>query len=128
MNKEVGMKFPRTIYAIQHNKTGRIYIGSTTNLDSRYRSHMSALRGRRHHNEEMQKDFDEYGEDYSLFVLEVITSYEDRFREYELMKEYGTFDKSVGYNCKDGCAKRAMCSRVLPIKEGTPKPNKTRTK
>ena len=78
--------------------------------------------------DEMQKDFDEYGEDYSLFVLEVITSYEDRFREYELMKEYGTFDKSVGYNRKDGRAKRAMCSRVLPIKEGTPKPNKTRTK
>lgn len=114
------MKFPRIVYALQHNKTGRMYIGSTANLERRYRAHMSALRNGKHNNEEMQKDFNEFGEDYSVFILEEIKNYSDRFREYELMKEYGTFDKDVGYNYKDHSAKKAAEGRMVPIKEGLP--------
>ncbi|MCI7300435.1 MAG: GIY-YIG nuclease family protein [Clostridiales Family XIII bacterium] len=118
------MRFPRTIYALQHNRTGRMYIGSTQNITNRYKSHIYALRGNKHTNEEMQKDFDEHGEDFSLFILGEITSYEERFKEYELMREYGTFDMQIGYNYKDHCGRSVAYKKTIPIKEGLPKPNK----
>lgn len=67
------MKIPRTIYAIQHNKTKRIYIGSSANVPTI---------------KDMQKDFDDFGEDFSLFILDEINSYADRIKEYEWMKKY----------------------------------------
>ena len=36
----------------------------------------------------MQKDFDDFGEDFSLFILDEINSYADRIKEYEWMKKY----------------------------------------
>ena len=37
------MKFPRAIYAIQHNATKRIYIGSSSDVELRYWGHMYPL-------------------------------------------------------------------------------------
>ena len=62
------IRFPRTVYAIQHNITKRIYVGSSNDIESRYWSHMSALSNHRHNVEDMQSDFDKYGENYSLFI------------------------------------------------------------
>ena len=36
--------YPKKVYAIQHNVTGRIYVGSTKNTTKRYLSHMAELR------------------------------------------------------------------------------------
>lgn len=113
------MKHPRTIYALQHNLTKRIYVGSSSDPARRYESHMWDLRAHRHVNPLMQKDFDEYGEDYSFFVLDKITSYEERFKEYEWMRKLGTYDPEVGYNKRD--AKKGL-RKELPLKDGIPIP------
>ena len=113
------MKLPRTIYAIQHNPTKRIYVGSSAYPAQRYESHMMDLRAHRHVNPLFQKDFDEYGEDYSFFVLDEIETYEDRFKEYEWMRKLGTYDPEVGYNKRD--VKKGL-KKEIPIKDGVPTP------
>ena len=95
------MKFPRTIYAIKHNQTKRIYIGSTAELEKRYRTHIYSLRKHKHPSKEMQKDFDLYGEDYTVFILGEIRNIDEKRKEYEMMKKYNTFDTAIGYNQGD---------------------------
>ena len=95
------MKYPRTVYLIRHNKTKRIYIGSSNRPEQRFKSHMDALRSGRHPVEDMQSDFDLYGEDYTVEFLEVITKYEDRNHEYKWMKKYNSHIRGIGYNYKD---------------------------
>jgi hypothetical protein len=66
---------------------------------------MAALRGGYHKVEDMQSDFDEYGDDYTVSVLEEITSFENRKREYELMKIHQSYIRGIGYNYKDRTSK-----------------------
>lgn len=110
----------KKVYAIQHNVTKKIYIGSSKNVDDRYLNHIYRLRAGKHHIEDMQKDFDEYGEDYSLFILDEITTYSERIKEYEWMRRYNTFERGVGYNYMDN-GKEMVCARnTPPYKEGFP--------
>ena len=95
------MDLPRTVYAIKHNKTNRVYIGSSKNPDMRVKQHIFALRGGRHTVEDMQADFDKFGEDYEVLYLEVIKKYSDRFHEYDWMEKYKSYIRGVGYNYKD---------------------------
>lgn len=110
----------RKVYAIQHNVTKRIYIGSTTNVDTRYLAHIGALRAGKHKVEDMQADFNEYGEDYSLFVLDEINEFADRIKEYEWMDRYDTFTRGVGYNYKDHAKKSRIINNTPPYKDGLP--------
>lgn len=95
------MRYPRTIYAIRHNATQRIYIGSSFNYEQRVRNHLYALRGHRHSVEDMQKDFDNYGDDYTITVLEENIDYDNRHKEYEWMEKYQSYVRGKGYNYKD---------------------------
>lgn len=113
------MDFPRSVYAIQHNKTKKIYIGSSKNVKTRYMSHIWELRNGKHKVEDMQADFDEYGEDYSLYILDEIKGMDDRCKEYEWMAKYKTNERERGYNYKDQ-AKIMLASVKIPIKEGIP--------
>lgn len=121
------MDFPRKIYAIQHNVTKKIYIGSSKNAENRYMQHISALRSNRHTNEDMQEDFNKYGENYSFYILEEITSYSERKKEYEWMFKYNTLVKGVGYNYTDTVAKRVLSSPAVPMKSGLPEMTPTKT-
>lgn len=113
------MELPRKVYAIQHNITKRIYIGSSKNVEQRYKSHIWQLRAGSHHVEDMQADYDECGEDYSLFILDEIVRYEDRGIEYEWMKKFNTIVRGIGYNYGD---KRRVVPELfsIPLKDGLP--------
>lgn len=95
------MNFPRKVYAIRHNATNRVYIGSSCHVDKRLKSHIFALRARKHPIEDMQADFDKYGEDYTFTILEDVLVYEDRVKEYEWMLKYQSQIRGIGYNYKD---------------------------
>lgn len=112
------MKQTKYVYAIQHNVTKRMYIGSSNNVKSRYFNHIYRLRSGKHNIEDMQADFDQYGEDYSVFVLDQFTSYIDRRIEYEWMQKYQTHIRGKGYNYKDRAA--FVSKNQLPIKDGKP--------
>lgn len=125
------------VYAIQHNKTKRIYIGTSTKPEERYRNHISLLKNKKHKVEAMQEDFDRYGEDFSFFILEkvehtrVYTSYgsgiaSEHKAEYEWMRKLGTTKKEIGYNYKDRAAilyaKNCLFGHDIPYVEGVPVP------
>ncbi len=114
--------YPRKVYAIQHNVTGRIYVGSTKNTTKRYLAHMNDLKKGKHCNRAMQKDFNKYGEDYSLYVLDTIDSYEQRDMEYYWMEKLKTYDPRIGYNKNDPHFRRKN-PREIPITKGIPTPN-----
>lgn len=95
------MKLPRQVYAIRHNPTQRMYIGSSADVKRRINNHMKALRNGSHTVGDMQKDFNVHGEDYSFFILDEIKTWADRSKEYFWMKKYNTCTRGVGYNYKD---------------------------
>lgn len=95
------MRFPRQVYAIKHNPTQKMYIGSSWNVEQRVYSHLQALRTGHHAVEDMQNDFDEYGEDYTVSVLDTCFNWADHFKEYYWMKKYKSFIRGIGYNYKD---------------------------
>lgn len=86
------------VYMITHNVTGRMYIGRSKKLEQRLRTHFSLLRNGKHSVEDMQKDYDDYGDDYTVTILS-----EDAPSglEIKLMDEYHSTERSVGYNYKD---------------------------
>ena len=118
-------KYPRSVYAIQHNKTKKIYIGSSINPKSRYLSHMYALRKGKHVNPDMQSDFDEHGEDYSLFIIDEITCKEEKNKEFDCMIEYKSNIRALGYNWNDIVFRRKK--PYIPLKEGVPEVKKIYT-
>lgn len=98
--------YHRVIYSIRNNVTGKEYIGKTEDLDKRIKSHMSLLRNGKHNVEDMQSDFDKYGDDFTISVLEEITDYDQRQREYELIESHKSYIRENGYNYKDTVFRR----------------------
>lgn len=109
-------------------------------LKKRYLQHIFDLRNKKHRSKEMQEDFDAYGEDYSLFLLEKVPC--ERTDEAEIpgnystgticeskwMEKYNTIDPKYGYNKQDAnSVKRIEKLRMLhtvkiPFVEGLPTP------
>ena len=95
------MKYPRKVYAIRHNTTNKVYIGSSCNVDRRFLQHLYGLRSHKHPVQDMQKDFDEYGEDFTLTVLDTINDSSEDCKEYKWMDKYQSFVQGTGYNYQD---------------------------
>ena len=95
------MEYPRKIYAIRHNATDKVYIGSSCKVDKRLAQHIRDLRGHRHIVEDMQADFDKYGEDYTFTILDEISNLQEKSKEYEWMVKYKSHIRGIGYNYKD---------------------------
>ncbi len=98
----------RQVYAITHNPTGKSYIGSSKNAIERMKSHIWSLRRGAHPVEDMQTDYDLYGEDYTLSILDEIYSFDDREREYEWMEKLKSNIRGCGYNYKDKFKQRLV--------------------
>lgn len=60
------------VYAIRNLRTGRVYIGSSINLTSRWEGHRNSLQRGDHHNAHLQESWNLDGAD--AFVFEVIES------------------------------------------------------
>ena len=114
------MNWPKQVYAIQHNRTKKIYIGSSKDALKRYMNHICQLRAGNHPVGDMQADFNSYGEDYSLFILEDNMVHAERQKEYEWMRRYKTFDRRFGYNYREK-ERRTLFQETPPLQKGTPK-------
>lgn len=91
----------QTIYAIQHNPTGRVYIGITDNVKVRMRIHFSSLKGHNHYNHAMQEDCDRYGFDYTVYLIETNVPDKDAYKERYYIETLHTDDPDIGYNGHD---------------------------
>lgn len=95
------MKLPRIVYAIQHNMTKRIYVGSSANVENRYWNHMNNLRNHKHNIEDMQSDYDNYGEDYSLYLLDEIKVFSESNTQDSVMNVFWL--KTTELSCMCWC-------------------------
>lgn len=101
----------RIVYSIKNNVTGKEYIGITGNLESRVKAHMSALRCGKHTVEDMQSDYDKYGEVFTVSELCESNDFPHNTREYELIESRGTYIREKGYNYNDTTFRRWKASR-----------------
>lgn len=120
------------IYAIQHNVTKKIYIGKTKDVYKRFYQHICKLKIGKHPSQEMLRDFQKYGNDFSVFILDAIENGKQRIRvngreltlermkEVEYMQKYNTLEK--GYNVQDSVSKKMIGtgSEPFPFKDGVP--------
>lgn len=83
-------------YIIINNKTGRYYIGSTSQpFKKRWREHLLKLKKGKHHNRFVQRDGDKYGVDsFGFFELERIETYTEA-----LLKEQVLLDTFISKDC-----------------------------
>lgn len=92
------MSQTKIIYAIQHNVTKRIYVGSCNHADSRIKKHMNALLRGCHTNKELQGDFDKYGMEFSFYKLDEVDS-EIQFKEEKRWQNaLRSNEPKTGYN------------------------------
>jgi group I intron endonuclease len=61
------------IYAIKHMPTGRMYIGQSQNIASRFSVHLATLRAGKHHCSYLQRVWTKYGEhEFKLYVIQLV--------------------------------------------------------
>lgn len=64
------MSTPKSgIYVIRCSPTNKVYVGSSINVDKRWKVHRAALRNRGHHNAYLQRAWDKYGEASFEFAI-----------------------------------------------------------
>lgn len=72
------------IYRIRNTLNNNSYIGSSKDLDKRFKTHIRTLRNFTHHNIYLQRAFNKYGEDAFVFeCLEEVDSVDDLFKREE---------------------------------------------
>lgn len=88
------------VYRIRNSCNGKVYIGSSLNIDLRKSSHRRDLRNNRHCNTHLQNAWNKYGEESFTFeVLEKIDNPDVlRDREQFWMDKHQCYIKDYGYN------------------------------
>lgn len=88
------------VYRIKCLINNRIYIGSTSDINSRIINHKSSLRNKKHRNKYLQEDYNKYGEDcFEFEILEVVENDSDllNIEQWYLNNTDCLIDKG-GYN------------------------------
>ena len=88
------------IYQIRNIKTNQIYIGSSKNIERRWKEHQYRLECNAHHSIKLQRSYNK-SKDKSIFVYELIEEIKDinllKDREQYYINLYDAYN--TGYNC-----------------------------
>lgn len=88
------------VYQIRNTVTGKVYVGSSVDVQSRWDHHRTALRRNDHHSRHLQQEWNEYGE--SVFLCEVIVEIDKVERLIDLEQQWidalNAADSNTGYN------------------------------
>lgn len=92
------------IYRIYNNVTNKSYIGSSFNIEKRFKTRLSRLKNHSHHNVGLMADYEAYGE--SALEFEILKEYETPITRDDLYAEEDLFiaeynAKTDGYNIGD---------------------------
>ncbi len=95
------------VYCIATPHNGKFYIGSSKNINSRCKAHVSELKRGVHSNGRLQGSWNKYGS--AGFVFIAVCSILDQSAQFEIEAEFldklKPFDRKVGYNiCKDAAS------------------------
>ena len=91
------------IYGIRNINSGKIYIGKSTDIKSRFSFHKSKLKHNKHFNDHLQEDWNLYGEfNFEFIILEECLKEELNEKEIIYVKKIKEENKI--YNMRDGGA------------------------
>ena len=86
------------IYMIRNIINNKMYIGQTNDFKRRWSDHKKNLRGNRHDNHELQKDWNEYGENnFEFKIIKECSEDELDILEQKFIEEFKTFDNGYNY-------------------------------
>lgn len=106
------------IYLLACVPINKVYVGLSTDIAQREKSHFSYLKNNRHNNKEIQKDYNTYGvNSFSFKVLEIVESIDLlESKEMHYIKKYNALE--FGYNKNQGGSGWGMHERIgIPIDE-----------
>lgn len=89
------------VYKITNKVSGKFYIGSSCDIDSRWSDHKKCLKGNYHINPKLQHAWNKYGEDTFVFeIIEETTTEKEMLFEKEnhYLSILKPFERNVGYN------------------------------
>lgn len=87
------------VYAIYNCINDKAYVGSSSNLAGRFRSHLSELRKGVHYNEPLQRSWNKHGEENFIFLtLDLCPVIDLTDREQWFMDTWNVLDRAFGYN------------------------------
>lgn len=66
----------QAVYIIKNTTSGKFYIGSSIDVEDRFKRHLKELECGKHHNIKMQNDYNLYGK--SSFILDILEIISDR--------------------------------------------------
>lgn len=94
-------KISKGIYKITNLKTGKVYIGSSSDIERRFSEHKKDLENNKHHSYKMQKDFNKQKniKDFTFDIIEELNGTKQELfrREQFYIDKYDAFN--LGYNC-----------------------------
>ena len=101
------------IYMIRCKETGKIYIGKSVNVKSRYQCHLADLKREKHGNPYMQNAFQKHGKDAFEFIIVQYCEKEKLLeREYFWMEFYESRNPEKGFNIIFDCKKEQKKEEV----------------
>lgn len=87
------------IYTIQNTVNGKVYVGSSVNVHTRWNSHRSGLRNAKHHSAHLQAAWDIDGEDAFIFKVVKECEASELFKfEQEEFEKWKCSLEEYGYN------------------------------
>ncbi len=87
------------IYKIENKVNGKVYVGSSVNINKRFSNHSWKLRGNKHINPHLQNAWNKYGEEsFSFDIIEEIDSSLFLEREQFHIDRCKSNDSKYGYN------------------------------
>lgn len=91
------------IYCIENLVNHKRYIGLSTDIDSRWKTHKRKLNGNSHVNEHLQSAWNKYGENnFDFSIIEKCKEENIKEREKYYISLYNTQDNKLGYNKTSG--------------------------
>lgn len=88
------------IYKIENKVNGKVYIGSSKNIENRWKQHRRMLDKKEHHSQHLQSSWDVYGsEDFSFDIIEQVEDSKKLLeRESYYIQRFNSLDSNNGYN------------------------------
>lgn len=99
------------VYYIKNTVNGKLYVGSSVNMENRWRRHRSDLRWERHPNPKLSQAWKHYGESaFEFGVLEISTPDRQDLTDRE---EYFRLALDATYNCRPATVNgKPVCSAM----------------
>ena len=87
------------IYKIENKVNGKVYIGQSIDIKTRWKCHISYLNNNTHNNKHLQSAWDKYGkENFSFNVVEECDVEDLNEREIYWINKYNSYINKNGYN------------------------------